>query len=90
VLVSTGLSLDIFPNPARQTSTVAVSQREVGVLVVKVYDVLGREVATLHAGSLAAGRHAFEFDVTTLPGGVYVVRAVGRERAVTQRFTVAR
>lgn len=57
---------------------------------VAVYDVLGREVAVLYEGSLAAGTHKLAFDGDALPTGVYVVRATGDGMHATQRLTVVR
>ncbi len=67
-----------YPNPfnpqTRFTLTVARSQH----VRVGVYDMLGRTVALLHDGPLAAREaHTFRFDATTLPGGVYFLRAAG-------------
>ena len=50
-----------------------------------MFDVLGRRVAVLHAGVLAAGAHAFE--TASLPPGVYVVRAQSASETATQKVT---
>ena len=54
-----------------------------------VYDVLGREVAVLHDGPLAAGSHRLTFHAD-LPAGVYLVRATGDGVRAAQRVTVVR
>ena len=54
-----------------------------------VYDVLGREVAVLHGGPLAAGSHWLAFD-GDLPAVVYLVRAAGDGVRAAQRVTVVR
>lgn len=55
---------------------------------IAVFDALGRRVATLHQGALAAGVHVMPVDAV-LPPGTYVVRLVG-ETSMSARFTVAR
>jgi hypothetical protein len=58
---------------------------------VTVHDALGREVAVLHDGALPAGTaHAFTFDGTSLPTGVYVARVVGEDFADVRTFTLVR
>ncbi|RMH58615.1 MAG: choice-of-anchor B family protein [Bacteroidetes bacterium] len=78
-----------YPNPfnpaTRLTLTLGTAQR----VTLAVYDALGREVARLHDGPLAAGTHAFVFEAPAgLPSGSYVVRATGPEAASTRTITL--
>jgi hypothetical protein len=89
------LSLSIFPSPARGPVTVAVDVPSPGQAAVAVYDLLGRRVAALHEGPVAAGRLTLALDGHTLPAGVYVVRvtaygADGRASAASTRVVLAR
>jgi len=45
-----------------------------GEVSLKVFDSLGREVATLARGYEAAGTHVVSFDGSWLPAGVYYCR----------------
>lgn len=85
-----GLGLGVYPNPARSSARVTLSVPEASDATVAVYDVLGREVAVLHDGPLAAGEHRLRFESSGLPAGVYLVRAeaAGTTRAV--HFTLVR
>jgi hypothetical protein len=58
-------------------------------LTVAVFDGLGRRVATLHMGPLAAGSHRLMFDAGALEPGTYVVRAA-TTAGVTSRLLVVR
>ncbi len=72
------LALDApYPNPFRSEATVALVLDRAAAVAVEVFDVLGRRVATLHDGPLAAARHTFTLRGDALPPGVYVVRAHG-------------
>ena len=88
--VSEALALAAYPNPARGHATVSVSVPSSGSVVVSVFDVLGREVALLHDGPLAAGTHPLRLDAARLPAGVYVVRASAGSAVVSQRLVVVR
>jgi hypothetical protein len=87
-----GVNLAVYPNPvgAFAQSTVAVALAEAADVRVAVYDVLGRRVAVLHEGPLAAGAHRLALEARTLPAGVYVVRAVVGRTVLSERVTVVR
>ena len=75
-----------YPNPFNpQTQfTLAVNQRQ--RVTVAVYDALGRRIASLHDGVLAANTvHPFAFDAGSLPSGLYVIRVSGETFAAARR-----
>jgi hypothetical protein len=84
------LSLRVFPNPSRTTATLSLDLTAAGLVTVEVFDALGRRVARVHDGELAAGGRAFAVDTGSLPPGVYVARAVSPAGAVSERLTVVR
>jgi hypothetical protein len=58
---------------------------------VEVLDALGRRVALLHDGPLAAGAaHRLAFEGSGLPSGVYVVRVVGEGFGDARVLTLTR
>ena len=80
-----------YPNPTRATAQLDLELGEAEDDVrVEVYDVLGRRVAVLHDGPLAAGEYRLTLDGTSLPAGVYVVRATGAGLDLTRRVTLIR
>lgn len=78
------------PNPARGRATVGLTLPEAGPVRAEVFDALGRRVAVLHDGPLAAGEHALRLDAAGLPAGVYVVRAATPAGVASRRVTVVR
>ncbi|MEL7363983.1 MAG: T9SS type A sorting domain-containing protein, partial [Bacteroidota bacterium] len=79
-----------YPNPAAGTMTIPLALGQAATVRVTVVDVLGREVAVVHAGRLAAGRHTLAFDTRGLASGVYVIRALRDGQLVgTRRVAVA-
>ncbi|MEM1055749.1 MAG: M36 family metallopeptidase [Bacteroidota bacterium] len=78
-------------NPARSTTSVALSLEAPEEVSIHVLDLLGRDVLTLHEGALAAStRHTFEVDASRLAPGVYVIRASGDTFSATRRVTIVR
>jgi len=80
-----------LPNPAAGPTRMTLTVAETQAVTITVYDALGRSVALLHDGILAAGTgHLIAFDGSELPLGVYVVRAVGENFADTRVLTLMR
>jgi hypothetical protein len=78
------------PNPARDHAALGFSLEETSEVRFALYDMLGREVAKMDAGRLEAGPHRLPFEVSALPGGVYVWRLTAGARVESGRLTVAR
>ena len=79
-----------YPNPFNPSTVLTLDVPEAGRVTVAVFDLLGRRVALLHDGVLAAGTHALRFDAAGLPSGVYLIRATSGETVLTRRVTVVR
>jgi hypothetical protein len=62
------------PNPFNPNTSISYSVKEVGFVSLKIYNLLGQEVATLVSKEMAAGRYTVAFAATDLPSGVYVYR----------------
>jgi len=60
-----------FPNPFNPNTTIrfSLSQRE--LVILKVFNALGKEIGMLLNGAMEAGEHRVTFDATGLPSGVY-------------------
>jgi hypothetical protein len=60
-----------YPNPFNPSTTIRFSLPQREHVTLKVFDVLGREVATLIEGEMAAGKHHVPFAPHDLAGGLY-------------------
>jgi hypothetical protein len=64
-----------YPNPFNPTTNISFTLPERAAVSLKVYDVMGREVATLaNNRSFTSGSHTLTFDASTLASGVYIYR----------------
>ncbi len=60
-----------FPNPFNPSTTIGFTLPKDDHVQLKVYDVLGNEVATLINGLLKAGKHEVKFSANDLSSGIY-------------------
>jgi hypothetical protein len=63
-----------YPNPFNPATTIQFALPQRSSIVLKVFDMLGREVTTLVDGELDPGEYRVVFDASGLPSGVYVYR----------------
>ncbi len=84
------VTLTSYPNPTRRQATIEYTLPEAGDVTLQVYDVLGRQVATLAEGRKQAGRHTARLETGRLPSGVYFGRLEAGGETRTQKITVVR
>ncbi len=73
-----------YPNPFNPSTKISWQSAIGSKQTLKVYDVLGREVAVLINEFKPAGKHEVEFNASNLPSGVYIYRIQ------TNQFTASR
>ncbi|MBK9226011.1 MAG: T9SS type A sorting domain-containing protein [Ignavibacteria bacterium] len=80
-----------FPNPFNPSTTIRFDIKTSGNVSLKVFDILGREVAVLVDENLRAGSYEQVFDAKDLPSGVYVysLNVDGKEIGV-RRMTLVK
>jgi DNA-binding beta-propeller fold protein YncE len=61
-----------YPNPFNPTTKINFELPQSGYTTLKVYDMLGSEVATLVQNELTAGTHAVNFNAANLASGTYI------------------
>ena len=80
-----------YPNPFNVQTRFDLTLERSQVVRVEVYDVLGRRVALLHEGSLAAQTpYTFHIDGRDWPSGTYVYRVTGETFAETASIVLVK
>lgn len=78
------------PNPFNPRTHIRFGVRGSGLVTLKVYDVLGREVATLLNEDQAGGFKSVEFDGSGLASGVYLYQLRSGSFVETKKMVLAR
>jgi hypothetical protein len=82
-----------YPNPFNPSTTIdfQIGSNEAGhaggIVTLKVFDFLGREVVTLLNQELGPGRYSVRFDASGISSGVYTYRLVARGKALDRVMT---
>ncbi len=63
-----------YPNPFNPSTTLKYQIPQNGFVTLKVYDILGKEVATLVNVEKTSGRYEVYFNASSLASGVYLYR----------------
>jgi hypothetical protein len=69
-----------YPNPFNPNTNIKYQIAQYGLVTLKVFDSLGREVATLVDGMKGAGYYTITFDATHLASGMYVTRFIVQQQ----------
>jgi hypothetical protein len=63
-----------YPNPFNSTTHISFGLPEASQILVRVFDVNGRELATLTSGEIQAGNHTAVWNAEGLTAGIYLIR----------------
>ena len=63
-----------YPNPFNSSTNISYSLSKEGAVTLKIYDCLGKEIATLVNGNQKAGTYKINFNGNTLASGIYFFR----------------
>jgi len=77
-----------YPNPFNSTTTIPYTIPQETNVVLKVYDVFGREIATVVNERRSAGTYRVQFDASHLPSGVYFYRLTAGGFSETKKMVL--
>jgi hypothetical protein len=77
-----------YPNPFNPSTTIEFDLSKTSEVTLKVFTILGEEVATLLSASLFSGSHSVEWDASNLASGVYLYRLQAGDYVETKKMVV--
>jgi len=87
--LKTGLSAN-YPNPFNPSTTINFTLKETQFVILKVYDMLGREVQTLVNEQRQTGIYNVQFDASELGSGVYFYRMTAGDFNETRKMILVK
>ena len=75
-----------YPNPFNPSTIINWQMPETGLVILKIFDVLGREVVTLVNEELKAGEHEIVFDASRFSSGIYLYQLSVGKYAQTKKM----
>ena len=79
-----------YPNPFNPSTSIQFNLSGRANVSLKVFDMLGREVATLVNGVMEAGEHRANFDASKLTSGLYIYKLEAGSQAATRKMMLVK
>lgn len=79
-----------YPNPFNPTTSISFALPLAGQVSLKVFNVMGQEVATAYDGMLNSGVHNVNFDASKLSSGVYIYQLKAGDYTASKTMTLVK
>ncbi len=77
-----------YPNPFNPETTIEFSINEPGNVLLRVFDLNGREVAVLVNGAMSDGMHSVKLDASPLASGIYFYRLEHKGLSLSKKMVL--
>jgi len=79
-----------YPNPFNPATTISYGVPEDSFVKLTIYDMMGREVATLFNDIKPAGYHALVWNASNNASGMYFVQLISEDFVQTQKLMLVK
>lgn len=79
-----------YPNPYNPSTVIQYTVSEPSLVALKLYDILGRQIAVLVDEQKQPGIYAVTFDGSRLPSGVYFYHMIAGTKSVIKKMALAK
>jgi|GEM_PF-595306 len=87
-IAATPTTISLFPDPARESTTLTFGLTTSGAVQITIVDALGRTIATIADGNLPSGAHSMTINTAQYAEGVYTLVLRCNDGITTKRFVV--
>jgi hypothetical protein len=79
-----------YPNPFNSSTVIGYSLSRSGETVIKLYDMLGREIKTIFSGYSAGGEHKIYFNAGSLASGTYIYKLTSAGISISKKMLLVK
>ncbi|RPI17523.1 MAG: T9SS C-terminal target domain-containing protein [Ignavibacteriae bacterium] len=77
-----------YPNPFNPSTTIKFDLPSKSDVTIKLFDIVGREIAIIAQGNFAAGNHSINWSANKLSSGVYFYRIIAGDYEAVKKMTL--
>ncbi|MBN1302460.1 MAG: DUF5123 domain-containing protein [Melioribacteraceae bacterium] len=77
-----------YPNPFNPSTSIEFSILNSGFVSLKIYDLLGKEIAVLVDKQMQPGTYRYKFDANNLPSGIYLYKLAAGNNTLTRKMAL--
>jgi hypothetical protein len=77
-----------YPNPFNPSTTINFKIKDARFVNLKIYDISGKEVATLINENMKAGEYKIDFKANNIPSGTYFYTLKAGDFSETKKMTL--
>jgi photosystem II stability/assembly factor-like uncharacterized protein len=77
-----------YPNPFNPSTTISFTNNKNGLVTLKLFDILGKEVRLIFNGEMTAGQHKINFNAGTLASGTYIYSLKVNDQFTCRKMTL--
>jgi hypothetical protein len=86
--ISSYVLFDNYPNPFNPTTTISYQLPKQSKVLIRICDILGREISKLVNEVKSAGKYSIVFDGDNLSSGVYFYQLITDEKVISKKFAL--
>jgi hypothetical protein len=75
-----------YPNPFNSSTEITYQLPRTEIVALRIYDILGRQAATLNDGLVTVGTHHITFDGAALSSGIYFLKLSSSSSSATRKM----
>ena len=87
-IIPANFLLSIYPNPFNPITTISFTIREFGFTTITAYNITGRKLQTLINEVLGVGNYSINWNASSYPSGVYLIRMDNGKFTQTQKVVL--